>query len=77
MLLDFVMQPLSGLEVLQRIRKHYSLSQLPVLMMSSTKDSELTQRASQLGANDFYWGPFQLQELLDRIGQHLLQANSR
>jgi len=75
-LLDFVMQPLTGLEVLQRIRRQHPPDQLPVLMMSGTKDPELILRATQLGANDFFFRPFQLQELLDKIRHHLDGARS-
>mgnify|MGYP002386341326 CR=1 FL=1 len=57
-LLDFVMQPLSGLEVLQRIRAIYPPNRLPVVMMSATQDADLVFRATQLGANDFFFGPF-------------------
>jgi CheY-like chemotaxis protein len=73
-LLDFVMQPMTGLEVLQRIRRSYTPNELPVVMMSSTRDAELVLRATQLGANDFVFRPFQLQEILRKILHQLEEA---
>ncbi|MBN9420468.1 MAG: response regulator [Candidatus Eremiobacteraeota bacterium] len=70
-LLDFVMQPLTGLDVLQRLRRGYSPQELPVFMMSSTKDDRLVQSAIALGVNDFFFRPFQLSDMLERVHQKL------
>ena len=71
-LLDFVMEPMSGIEVLERIRRVRTPLQIPVIMMSASKDQRLIVRATDLGANDFLFRPLHVR-VLDAKIRHLLQ----
>jgi DNA-binding response OmpR family regulator len=56
-LLDIVMPGMDGLEVLKRIRKAHSQSNLPVIMVSGRSASDDMSLARDLGANDFITKP--------------------
>ena len=62
MLLDVVMAPMDGFEVLRRLRM---VSELPVIAMSA--HSSTAAEAISLGASDFMSKPFQPDELVKRI----------
>ncbi len=52
-LLDIKLPRKSGLEVLEWIRKHPDLKSLPVLMLTSSSESNDLDRAYALGANSY------------------------
>lgn len=70
-IMDFIMEPMNGLEVLERIRRIRTPLQLPVLMMSATRNPESVLRATDMGANDFLLKPFTTELLLSKIRLHL------
>jgi len=70
-LMDFFMEPMSGMELLERIRQLHTPEQLPVLMMSASKNAEALEQATRLGANDFLWKPFTTELLLSKVQAHL------
>lgn len=70
-IMDFVMEPMNGLEVLERIRRIRTPLQLPVLMMSATRNPDSVLRATDMGANDFLLKPFATELLLSKIRFHL------
>ncbi len=70
-LLDLVMDGMDGLETLQHLRMRKGLLELPVLMISSTKESPQVVNALDLGANDFLIKPVDLNILLAKIRHHL------
>ena len=70
-IMDFVMEPMNGLEVLERIRRIRSPLQLPVLMMSATNNPDSVLRATDMGANDFLLKPFSTDLLVSKIRFHL------
>ena len=53
-ILDVMMPEIDGLEVLQRVRKNPQTANVPVVMFSALSDPQFTQRAKDIGAND-YW----------------------
>ncbi len=65
-LLDMVMEGLTGLEVLEQVR---AFSQVPVIMF--TGRSELAQLAEQAGANDSIGKPFDPHLLAEKIRRAL------
>jgi CheY-like chemotaxis protein len=66
-LLDIKMPDLSGLEVLERLRRHETLRRLPVLMMTaSTLPSDVAE-AYRLGANGFFIKPSSVRELTELL----------
>jgi len=56
-LLDVMMPEISGLEVLQEIRQHSSLAELPVIMVTAKDQSEDIIEALKPGANDYVTKP--------------------
>jgi signal transduction histidine kinase len=68
-LLDIMMPDISGLEVLEVIRKDYTFAQLPVIM--ATAKGEEAVPALELGANDFVTKPINFPTLLARVTNHV------
>ncbi|HEY6076668.1 MAG TPA: response regulator [Gaiella sp.] len=65
-LLDILMPPPDGYEVCRRLRDREQTAVLPVIMLTSSLDSEKT-RAIEVGADDFIPKPFDTAELLARV----------
>lgn len=70
-LLDLVMEGLSGLEVLQEIRRKWDLLDLPVLIVSANHEPAPMVAALELGANDYLTKPVANELLLAKIHHHL------
>jgi two-component system, OmpR family, phosphate regulon response regulator PhoB len=68
-LLDYMLPEQNGLSFLKEIRGDPDLSDIPVIMITTTGLSEVVQAAVLLGANDFVAKPFNLQNLIDRVGR--------
>lgn len=66
-ILDVLMPGLSGIEVLERIRRSFSSSELPVLMLTVKDDIDDVVRALETGANDYVTRPFDYTILTTRI----------
>lgn len=66
MLLDLVMEPLSGLDVLARLR---AFSQMPVIVFSARSD--LGAIALKKGANGFVVKPFRPDQMTKKIEETL------
>jgi len=71
-LLDIKMPGLTGFQVLQAIRRIHSVTDLPVVMVTSSDDSDSIVEALQLGANDYVTKPIDFPVALARIRTHLL-----
>jgi diguanylate cyclase (GGDEF)-like protein len=70
-LLDIEMPGMSGLEVLRRLREHYSATDLPVVMVTANQESEAIVSALGLGANDYITKPIDFAVALARIDAQL------
>ena len=66
-LLDIFMPELNGLEVLESIRKVYSMFDIPIIMVTSNNVVEDNIRALRLGANDFMQKPINVDIVIARI----------
>ncbi|MCR2822932.1 ATP-binding protein [Lederbergia panacisoli] len=75
-ILDLMMPGMSGYEVCQQIRKKYSLTEFPVLMVTAAIQPKDKVAAFEAGANDFLPKPFDLDELKARIGSLLAMKES-
>ena len=62
MLLDILMAPVTGFDVLERLR---AFSEMPVIVF--TAQSRITKQALELGASDSIGKPFRPDELVTRI----------
>ncbi len=70
-LLDVMMPGISGLEVLERLRKRYTLAALPVVMVTAMIESADMVRAFELGANDYVTKPLDMKVVLARTRTQL------
>lgn len=79
MLLDIVMPEMSGLEVLEQVRKQFDQNTLPVIMATSVDESKDMVSALNLGANDYITKPFDYSVLSARVKTqlNLKQTNDR
>ncbi|WP_186278783.1 ATP-binding protein [Lysinibacillus sp. BW-2-10] len=76
LILDIMMPKMSGYEVCQIVRETYSLTELPILMLTAAILPEDMVTAFQAGANDFLHKPVDLQELHTRVNNLLLIKES-
>ena len=70
-LLDIMMPGIDGMEALQRLRKDYSASELPIIMATAKSESEDVVAALKLGANDYVTKPIDFQVALARVNIQL------
>ena len=70
-LLDIMMPGISGIEVLEIIRRSNSASDLPVIMATAKADSEDVVAALKLGANDYVIKPIDFPIVLARVQAQL------
>lgn len=64
---DVMMPHMSGYELTQRIREHYSLSELPILLLTARSQSADIYTGFLSGANDYVTKPVDALELRYRI----------
>lgn len=70
-LLDVMMQGMSGLDVLKVIRETHSKIELPIIMATAKSDSEDVVEALGLGANDYVTKPLDFPVVLARVKAQL------
>ncbi|MBI4114292.1 MAG: response regulator [Candidatus Niyogibacteria bacterium] len=67
-ILDFVMQPMNGIEVLEKIKGNTSTKHIPVFLLSQLGEGEHIAKARELGAEDYLVkSNFNLESLTARI----------
>ena len=66
-LLDLMMPKVSGFDILKMMRDHKALTHIPVVILTSSDDSETKLKALQLGAMDFLSKPVDASELALRL----------
>lgn len=70
-LLDIMMPDIDGVAVLKAIRQNYSMSALPVIMVSALDDSDKVVELLDLGANDYVTKPIDVPVLQARVKTQL------
>lgn len=75
-LLDLMMPDLSGLEVCQELKKDARLSKIPIVVLSSSDDSDEIETCLQLGAQDYLLKPFRPAMLLDIVRKNVTKAGA-
>jgi CheY-like chemotaxis protein len=79
-LLDLKLPRRSGLEVLEWLRRQDGLRRVPVVMLTSSRQSHDVNRAYDLGANSYLVKPVEfddLQEMLGTINTYWLDWNEK
>ena len=66
-LLDYVMPEMDGLEVLKLLKADPILKRIPIIFLTSNKDTELEAEALENGAVDFIGKPFATKTLVGRV----------
>jgi two-component system chemotaxis response regulator CheY len=64
---DWLMEPMSGLELLEQVRADPKLEALPFIMITAENRQERVARAEQAGANAFIVKPFNAEILCTKI----------
>jgi DNA-binding NtrC family response regulator len=70
-LLDIMMPGLNGLEVCRRLKAIESTHEIPVIFLTARQEMESLTEAFQAGGVDYVTKPFQPEEILVRIENHL------
>lgn len=75
-LLDVEMPELNGMEILKNLRRNYTPSQLPIIMVTGKVDSSDIVAALSEGANDYVTKPFDFPVVLARIQTQILRKRA-
>ena len=71
MLVDIMMPRMSGYEVCRRLRKQYSVHELPIIFLSAKSQVGDLVAGFEVGANDYLTKPITREELLSRVKTHI------
>ena len=69
--LDVMMPGMTGLEVLERVRRNRSMSELPIILATALSSSKDAVEGLELGANDYVTKPLDFPVVIARIETHL------
>jgi DNA-binding response OmpR family regulator len=67
-LLDIGLPGFDGFEVLERLKADEGLRDVPVIMVTAWGEPDVMSRALDAGALDYVRKPFDLEDLLERVG---------
>jgi two-component system phosphate regulon response regulator PhoB len=67
-LLDWMVEGLSGIEVCRRLRRMPSTQNVPIIMLTARGEEEDRVRGLETGADDYVTKPFSPRELVARVG---------
>jgi DNA-binding response OmpR family regulator len=73
-LLDLMMPDISGLEVCQELKKDSHLCKIPIVVLSSSDDSDEIEKCLQLGAQYYLLKPFRPAMLLEVVRKYVAIA---
>jgi two-component system phosphate regulon response regulator PhoB len=76
-LLDWMIEGTSGIEVCRRVRRSARTAQLPIIMLTARGDEEDRIRGLETGADDFVAKPFSPKELVARANALLRRAEPK
>jgi len=74
MILDWMIEGASGIEVCRRLRRKHDSASLPIIMLTARGDEDDRVRGLETGADDFVTKPFSPKELVAR-GNALLRRS--
>ncbi len=75
-LLDVMMPDMDGMEVLRRLRKKFSASSLPVIMVTAKTQPDDIVEALKTGANDYVTKPVDLSIALARVNNQVARRRA-
>jgi DNA-binding response OmpR family regulator len=71
-LLDVIMPQVDGLEVLSQLKNNQKTSSIPVIMLTAKQETGTIMQAQTFLASDYFFKPFNQDELLYSIQKHIL-----
>lgn len=66
-LMDYQLPGMSGYDVIRRMRKQFSSTELPIIGISGQTDQQIPAQILKCGANDFMYKGFTVEEFYSRI----------
>lgn len=75
LILDWMIEGTSGIEVCRRLRRSAKTAKLPVIMLTARGDEEDRVRGLEIGADDFVSKPFSPKELVARANALLRRSH--
>ena len=73
-ILDWMIEGISGIEVCRRLRRNKATQNLPILMLTARGDEDDRVRGLETGADDFVTKPFSPKELIARANALLRRS---
>ena len=67
-LLDWMIEGISGIEVCRRLRRMPDTANVPIIMLTARGEEEDRVRGLEMGADDYVTKPFSPRELVARVG---------
>jgi two-component system phosphate regulon response regulator PhoB len=67
-ILDWMIEGVTGIEVCRRLRRRSSTAQVPIIMLTARGEESDRIRGLETGADDYVTKPFSPRELLARVG---------
>jgi DNA-binding response OmpR family regulator len=74
-LLDLMMPDISGLDVCRELQKDARLCKIPIIVLSSSDDSDEIEKCLQTGAQGYLLKPFRPAMLLEIVRKHINVAS--
>jgi DNA-binding response OmpR family regulator len=71
---DIMMPGVDGYELCRRIRAYYKTREIPFLFLSAKSTAESKVRGMKLGSDDYITKPFDLNELITKVGRILSRS---
>ncbi|SKC23564.1 response regulator [Alkalitalea saponilacus] len=68
-LLDLLMPKISGFHLLERLKSKEIYGKIPVIIVSALNDPDTIRVLKEMGADDFFTKPLNIQGLLKRVAQ--------
>lgn len=75
-LLDLMLPDMSGLEMVQQLRREGSLKRIPWIVLTALDDENTRQRVRELGADGYLTKPLQPRTLIDEVQGMLADARA-
>jgi len=73
-LLDLILPGLHGFNVCERLRSHPATASVPIIMVTALPDELSRLAGMEAGADAYIQKPFEIQELVSRVGEMLRQT---
>lgn len=70
-LLDVMLPEMDGFQICRKIKAHESISEIPVIFLTAKTEKEDITKGFQVGGTDYITKPFNKEELIARINNHL------